>query len=183
MKKWRVLAMGAVALATATTAAYAAGLFPGFPIVGGASYSAGLVTVPAGPTAITVGTVIPADTGLSQGQNPATVLIPVEQLQLFAASSIAPTRNFLRNGDFSVNPFQRLAGIPLIENVQNAAPAPALNSIGGTISGGPDGWSIKGGSGSAQLVYSKQTGASSVVAGQFTASYRLRRQNTSVDTA
>ena len=65
MNKARILAVVAVSLATATTAAYAAGLFPGFPIVGGASYSAGLVTVPAGPSQIAAGYLIPADTGLS----------------------------------------------------------------------------------------------------------------------
>lgn len=71
--------------------AYAAGLWPTFPIVGSATYCAGasssvtgtiigLVTgcpnqVPAGPTILTGNEKIPADTGLASGINPQTVLI------------------------------------------------------------------------------------------------------------
>lgn len=57
------------------------GLWPNFPIVGGASYSCGSVngvsncTVPAGPTALTGSETIPANTNLSQGRSPQNVLI------------------------------------------------------------------------------------------------------------
>lgn len=76
MKKSRLLAaVLAVATAASVTYAYAAGMFSNLPIVGSASYSAGLVTVPAGPTALTGTELIPADTGLAGGVAPQTVLI------------------------------------------------------------------------------------------------------------
>lgn len=58
-----------------------AGMWSNFPIVGSASYSCGSVngvsncTVPAGPINITGNETIPADTNLTAGQNPQTVLI------------------------------------------------------------------------------------------------------------
>ncbi len=78
------------------TYAYAAGLFPDFPVVGGASYCAGSSstaigsiigsitgcpnTVPAGPTIVTGNEQIPADTRLSSGANPQTVLLSLASL-------------------------------------------------------------------------------------------------------
>ncbi len=53
-----------------------------FPIVGGAAYNCSTVnnvatcTVPAGPTTITGAETFPADTNLSNGQSPQTVIIP-----------------------------------------------------------------------------------------------------------
>ena len=76
--------------------AYAAGLWPNFPIVGGATYCAGssssatgtiigLVTgcpnqVPAGPTVVTGNEIIPADTRLTSGANPQTVVLTLASL-------------------------------------------------------------------------------------------------------
>ena len=87
------LAVGSICY---VTYAYAAGLFPNFPVVGGATYCAGssssatgtiigLVTgcpnqVPAGPTVVTGNEQIPADTRLSSGANPQTVLIGLASL-------------------------------------------------------------------------------------------------------
>jgi hypothetical protein len=84
-------------LAITVTTAYAAGLWPDFPVVGGATYCAGtsnsatgsiigLVTgcpnqVPAGPSIVTGNEQIPADTRLgSAGAAPQTVLIPMASL-------------------------------------------------------------------------------------------------------
>lgn len=57
-----------------------------YPIVGGSSYCASKVnnvcnsTIAAGPTVLTGNETIPADTGLTSGQVPQTVLIPVGRL-------------------------------------------------------------------------------------------------------
>src|ERR1017187_8074013 len=90
MKLTRMTGLVAVALAAAMSIAYAAGLFPGIPIVGGASYCTSFVVspltgaatttcnspqTPAGPSVLTGSELIPADTGLAQGQAPQTVLI------------------------------------------------------------------------------------------------------------
>lgn len=71
--------------------ALAAGSFSTFPVVGGAEQCAGYSTgangqptctstIPAGPTGLTGSEMIPADTGLTQGQSPQTVRIPVRVL-------------------------------------------------------------------------------------------------------
>lgn len=68
-------------LLVAATGAYAAGMFAGLPIVGGAAYCSStnngvcVNTVAAGPTAVTGNELIPADTQLAQGQNPQTVYL------------------------------------------------------------------------------------------------------------
>lgn len=100
MKFYRLAAVSLLAAAVASSVAYAAGLFPGFPIVGGASYCSSYsgtgsgsitqgnfvnsstcnVTVPAGPAALTGNELIPADTQLPSGQTPQTVLIDVTML-------------------------------------------------------------------------------------------------------
>ena len=89
------LAVAGILAAIFASAAFAAGLFPNFPIIGGAgycaSYSTGVngqvctVNVPAGPTTLPGTAIIPADTGLSQGQSPQTVAVPAA---LVGASSI-----------------------------------------------------------------------------------------------
>lgn len=85
-----------VAASVAIPAAYANGIFWGYPVVGSASFcdssnvqqttstvpgqaysnSNCTTTVPAGPSNVPSTTAIPADTGLAQGQQPQTVLIP-----------------------------------------------------------------------------------------------------------
>ena len=100
--------MGTIGL---STLAFAAGIWPDFPIVGGATYCAGasqsatgsiigLVTgcpnqVPAGPTIVTGNELIPADTHLAGGSAPQTVLIPMAALgalpiQFVSVSSASP---------------------------------------------------------------------------------------------
>lgn len=96
MKSIRYLAIGAAALLASSLVAVAAGLFPGFPIVGGAAYCNTYSTgtsgqfctnnTPAGPANLAGTAMIPADTGLSQGQTPQTVLIPAG---LTGATSVA----------------------------------------------------------------------------------------------
>jgi len=95
MKRLKVVGL-AVAGLTISSIAYAAGMFPDYPVVGGATYCAGSsqsavgtiigsITgcpnqVPAGPTVVTGNEQIPADTRLSSGANPQTVLIPMASL-------------------------------------------------------------------------------------------------------
>jgi hypothetical protein len=99
LKRLKGAAVGCAALAIVSTAAFAAGYFPGFPIVGGAAYCQGTSSystsvtvpgtlptpnncnslVPAGPSIITGNELIPADTGLGN-QAPATVYIPIAAL-------------------------------------------------------------------------------------------------------
>lgn len=117
MKFRTKLVAGLAAVAISGLAAYAAGMFPGFPIVGAPSYcsstnQAGVpgttpqctTTVPAGPPAITGNELIPADTQLTQGQAPQTVLIPSGALGQHGQGSM---RNMLIGGDFATNPWQR----------------------------------------------------------------------------
>lgn len=93
MKRLHALVAAAAFALSLPGLALANGLFPGFPIVSGASYCGGFaqagipgttpvctVTVPAGPTQITGNELIPADTQLTQGQAPQTVLMPVKVL-------------------------------------------------------------------------------------------------------
>lgn len=99
MKRLKLAVAGLFAAALVSTAAYAAGMFPGFPIVGGASYCNGYATgtsgqvciqqVPAGPN-LTGAELMPADTQLSQGQSPQTVLIPSKVLGGGALNYQAP---------------------------------------------------------------------------------------------
>lgn len=75
------LSLSVVALVIAT-AAYAAGSFGLWPILGGASYcgstnnSTCVSTIPAGPTALTGNETLPMDTNIAQGIYPQTVLMP-----------------------------------------------------------------------------------------------------------
>lgn len=91
----------------AVTSAYAAGLFPDYPVVGGASYCAGSSqsatgsiigavtgcpnTVPAGPTIVTGNEQVPADTRLANGVQPQTVLLPLASLNALPITNIAVT--------------------------------------------------------------------------------------------
>lgn len=112
MKFSRMIATGAAILA-AGTVAFAAGYFPGWPIVGAPSYcvsqnTAGVpgtapqctVTAPAGPPALTGSELIPADTQATSG--PTTVLIPQVMVGGFNAK-----KNKIIGGDFATNLWQR----------------------------------------------------------------------------
>lgn len=94
LKNFKLAAI-ATALAALIVApiAWADGFFPGFPIVGGASYCASQstpggpgtaavcnATTPAGPTALTGAETVVADTHLSGGQQPQTVAIDISTL-------------------------------------------------------------------------------------------------------
>lgn len=80
----------AAAVAVPLTAAYAAGLWPTLPLVGGAavcsSTSTGVssqvctTTTPAGPSIVTGSETIPADTNLSGGRAPQSVRMPMAAL-------------------------------------------------------------------------------------------------------
>lgn len=104
MKRKILAALGL--LAVLTTAAIGAGMFQGYPLVGGAatcvSFNTNPVTgavlttcngqaVPAGPTGITGSERVPADTNLAQGINPATVLITTPMLASGGYFRIVPT--------------------------------------------------------------------------------------------
>ena len=110
MKRKLIVSLAFVGTIGLTTLAFAAGLWPDFPIVGGATYCAGtsasatgtiigIVTgcpnqVPAGPTVVTGNEQIPADTRLAGGAAPQTVLIPMASLnalpiQFFTATTAA----------------------------------------------------------------------------------------------
>ncbi len=103
MSRFRSAAVALAALALVSTAVFAAGLFPGFPIVGGASYcssqstsgvpgttAACNVTVPAGPTILTGNELIPADTALPSGQQPQTVLLSMASIGSGPYQYVAP---------------------------------------------------------------------------------------------
>jgi len=213
MKWWVRSAVGGVAvLAMAVGGLHAAGYFPGFPIVGQSGYCSSVSgigntagtgqpsitgtpgqfgqgfpnnqggiggnfnsvcndAVPAGPLGLTGRELIPADTQLGQGQQPQTVLVPTALLVgpdgVFQGSG-SLTRNLLRNGDISVNPFQR--------GTSQAA------DISNTLTYGADGFSFLGGASSA-INWSSQTGATDIVANQFTKSLRFQRKAANADTA
>lgn len=115
----RNMLVAGAAMVAASSVAWAAGLFQGFPIVGGAAYCTsflvnpltGVATtncngpaVPAGPTTLTGNELIPADTTLTQGQNPATVLIPTGVIFQHGQGA---ARNVLIGGDLGTNLWQR----------------------------------------------------------------------------
>lgn len=96
MKLTRISGLLAVALTAGSTIAFAAGMFPGLPIVGGAAYCQGYsnystsvtipgtlptpnncnTTVPAGPSTLTGLETIPMDTLAPNGVAPQTVALP-----------------------------------------------------------------------------------------------------------
>ena len=81
MTKLKITLASFALIAFAGIAIGQSGLWPNFPIVGGASYSCGSVnavsncTVAAGPTTLTGNETIPANTNLSGGRSPQNVLI------------------------------------------------------------------------------------------------------------
>lgn len=104
MLRYGLAAAGLIAI---STAAYAAGLWPNFPVVGGASYCAGSSqsaidsiigtitgcpnTVPAGPTVVTGNERILADTNLSGGAAPQTVLLSLGSLNALPLQFVTVT--------------------------------------------------------------------------------------------
>lgn len=108
MKRKIVVALACVAgVFGLSSLAFAAGLWPDFPVVGSATYCAGSsqsavgtiigsITgcpnqVPAGPTIVTGNEQIPADTRLSSGANPQTVLIPMASLNALPIQFVTVT--------------------------------------------------------------------------------------------
>lgn len=173
--RFRTIAIGAFAVVASAVVLNAAGLFPGFPIVGQGSYCStnvtagvpgtaavcGGATVPAGPTALTGSELVPMDTQLAQGAQPQTVTATTATLAAFGSGSSDP-KNLIRNGDISVNPFQR--------GTSQAADITTVALYG------PDGFFFKSGTGTA-INWSKQTGASDISATNFTASLRFQRKS------
>jgi hypothetical protein len=183
----------AAALLAAVGGSYAIanGMWPTLPIIGQPSFCAAFIgqgpgtggstgnaptsttctqTVPAGPTGLTGNELIPADTEITGGVAPQTAMVPVGLLAPGAVGggSYASPKNLLRNGDISVNPFQR--------GTSQAA------DIANTLTYGPDGFAYLGGASSA-INWSSQTGASDIVANQFTKSVRFQRKSGNTDTA
>ena len=80
---FKKLSLAAVALVACAGIGLAAGNFALWPLLGGASYCGStnnqtcVLTIPAGPTAITGLETIPADTNAAQGIQPQTVLVPI----------------------------------------------------------------------------------------------------------
>lgn len=93
------LGLVAAALVASVLTAAAAGMFANLPIVGGAAYCALYAgdgttcsaNVPAGPSALTGNEKIPADTQLSGGASPQSVLIDVSTLGAGPTQYSAPT--------------------------------------------------------------------------------------------
>lgn len=88
--RFRTLLVAGFCAAMFATVAYAQGLFPTLPIVGGSSFCGGFATgtsgqvctttVPAGPTATTGDETIPADTNLASGRAPQSVAMSMRAL-------------------------------------------------------------------------------------------------------
>ena len=122
------LILASMALAASITAALAGGAFNGYPIVGDPGNDVCLSFgnngvcnqySPAGPSALPSGGVmIPADTGLSQGQNPQTVLVP--------SSILGSATNRLIGGDMTTNLTQRLNTTKGVTALATLSPAAAV---------------------------------------------------------
>lgn len=100
LKRYRSAAIAVAALTVASTVAFAAGYFPGFPVVGQAAYCQGVsnysvsvtvpgtlptpnacnTTVPVGPTTLTGTELLPMDTEYANGVVPQTVMLPASLL-------------------------------------------------------------------------------------------------------
>lgn len=180
--KLRSLLAAGIAVAASTLIAYAAGYFPGWPIVGNPSYcvsqsTAGVpgttpqctTTAPAGPSGLTGNELVPADTELANGQAPQTVLIPSGLLT--AAGGASDDVNALIGTDFGQALWQR-GTTPL-----NAA-TPSTATLG------PDGWYVIEGLGAplSTVTISKQTGATDVPSDSL-ASARVQRVASQTGTA
>ena len=161
MKRLRLAALAVASAAALSTLAHAAGMFEGHPLSAPNT---------AGSSGITGNEVIPADTRLSGGVNPQTMLIPLGTIAPGAVYQGATTtyKNLLRGGDISANPAQ-------LGSSQAA-------DIANTITTSIDGFRMLGGASSA-INWSTQTGASDIVAGQFTKSLRFQRKAANANTA
>ena len=84
------IAIGGIAIAQQ-------GLWPNFPIVGGAAYCSSTTnavctnTVPAGPTTLTGNETVPANTNLSQGRNPQNVVLSMAVLKALPYTFVTVT--------------------------------------------------------------------------------------------
>jgi len=156
-KKW-IVAVGFVL--AGGLAAHAAGfLTNGLPSAGGTQYP---TTLP-----LTGNETFPADTNLTQGLNPASEAVSINQL-FGAENSFANSsgwRNALMGGDFGSALWQRGTG--------------TSSDIANTTTYYADGWFNKGAAGSAINV-SRQTGASDISTG-FNASLRFQRKSANAD--
>ena len=174
LKKTRIALIAGISLLG--SAAIANQILGFYPLVGGASYCASTVnascvqTIPAGPIAVTGNETILAETNLPNGQMPQGVLIQTGMLNAGAigGGSYASPKNLFRNGDISVNPFQ--AGTSQAADITN------------TVTTAADGFRMVGGASSA-INWSQQTGATDIVANQFTASLRFQRKSSNANTA
>jgi hypothetical protein len=137
-------AVGASIAVIGIPLAYAAGLFPGLPIVGGSAYCTGFSsfqqtpttpgvtqsptqcnsTAPAGPVGLTGSELIPADTGLAGGAAPQTVLIPSALLTTTTLNGSMTNR--LIGGDMTTNPAQRLSTTKGIASLATLSPTAAV---------------------------------------------------------
>lgn len=192
-----VLAAGLLAIGVASVSAN--GLWPTLPIIGQGSFCAstqsgtgnlgGITgqgqgtlgsicaqTVPAGNTGLTGQETVPVDiyglnpTASQSGAPVQTQRVPIGLIapgSIFQGSYGSP-KNLFRNGDLSVNPFQM--GTSQASDISNS------------ISTGADGFRFLGGASSA-INWSSQTGATDIVAGQFTKSLRFQRKSANTDTA
>ena len=129
------LMVGLLVAGSIVTTAYAAGMFPDYPVVGGATYCAGNTQsvsgtytgsqtgcpnqVPAGPTIVTGNEQIPADTRLANGVVPQTVLLPVASLN---ALPLTLTTNTIISSTNYVSAANTSGGVYL------------YNATGGTVS-------------------------------------------------
>lgn len=153
---------GAALLAGNLVGASAAGFYTnGVPPAGGSQYP---TTIP-----LTGAETIPADTNLSNGQNPASEAITVTQLSGASRASAGSGgwRNVLVGGDFGTNLWQR----------GTAASA----DISNTLTYDADQWWNLGGASSAINV-TKETGAADITAA-FAASLRFQRKSANADVA
>lgn len=171
------LVAGLAAVAISGALVHAAGFFPGFPVVGGPAYCVstnqpggpGTPTVctntaPAGPNATAGNELFLADTHLSQGQSPQSVLVPSALV-----GSINAKFNRLAGGDFNTNLWQR-GTTPV------SAASPSTTVIGA------DRWAVYS-SGNAVTV-TKQTGtADSIPTIGLYASMRVSRPSGTNNTA
>lgn len=193
MKRIRVALAAGLTLAALSGAAWAAGMWSTLPIVGNGSFCGSTVTgagglsgatgqgqattgsicgqtVPAGPSGPTGNELIPADTTLANGAPPQTVTVPLGLIAPGAIfqGSVSTPKNLLRTGDLSNNPWQH--------GTSQAA------DISNTVTTAADGFRLVGGASSA-IDWAQETGATDIVANQFTKSLRFQRKAANTDTA
>lgn len=153
MKSIKTLALaGALSLAWAITPALGAGFFTnGVPPAGGTQYP---TTLP-----LTGNELVPADTGLPSGLNPASESITTNQLAGFLGGQATPT-NFLIGGDAGTNLFQR--------GTTGASETTTF------AYGGPDRWAYWSGTSTAMTV-SKDTTAGDLPTSGYQAGFKMAR--------